>query len=158
MRIAVGSDEKTEVSDAVVADLVSCGVAPELHGALTSSEDSSWPAVASTVASRVASGDVRQGILFCWTGAGMSMAANKTRGVRAALCADAATADGARRWNDANVLAMSLRSVSIPVALETLDAWSGGSPTRKSGPTSIDSRPWTAWEGIPSQLQPMHAN
>ena len=126
MRIAVGSDERTELTDAVIAKLVQRGMELELHGALTRGDDPNWPVVASAVASRVASGDVPQGILFCWTGTGVSMAANKVAGARAALCSDAATADGARRWNDANILAMSLRGVSIAVASEILDAWFAG--------------------------------
>ena len=126
MRIAVGSDEKTGLTDAVVADLARRGVQPELHGALAPGDNPNWPVVAHAVAARVAGGEVEQGILFCWTGTGVSMAANKVPGARAALCADAATADGARRWNDANVLAMSLRGVSEAVASEILDAWFAG--------------------------------
>ncbi|MDE2802780.1 MAG: RpiB/LacA/LacB family sugar-phosphate isomerase [Chloroflexota bacterium] len=126
MRIAVGSDEKTELTDAVVADLVHRGMEPELHGALSPGDDPNWPVVAHAVATRVASGGAEQGILFCWTGTGVAMAANKVPGARAALCADAPTADGARRWNDANVLAMSLRGVSVAVASEILDAWFAG--------------------------------
>ena len=126
MRIAVGSDEKTGLTDAVVADLARRGVQTELHGALSPGGDPNWPVVAHAVAVRVASGEVEQGILFCWTGTGVSMAANKVPGARAALCADAATADGARRWNDANILAMSLRGVSEAVASEILDAWFAG--------------------------------
>ena len=128
LRIAVGSDERTELTDAVIADLVRRGMEPELHGALAPDDDPNWPVVAHAVASRVASGEVSQGILFCWTGTGVSMAANKVAGARAALCADAATADGARRWNDANILAMSLRGVSVAVASEILDAWFAGTP------------------------------
>ena len=116
------------MTDAVVADLARRGMELELHGALTPGDDPNWPVVASAVASRVASGDVPQGILFCWTGTGVSMAANKAPGARAALCSDAGTADGARRWNDANILAMSLRGVSIAVASEILDAWFAGQP------------------------------
>jgi ribose 5-phosphate isomerase B len=111
MRIAVGSDERTELTDAVIAELVQRDMELELHGALTRGDDPNWPVVASAVASRVASGDIPQGILFRWTGSGVSMAAN---------------ADGARRWNDANILAMSLRGVSIAVASEILDAWFAG--------------------------------
>ena len=128
LRIAVGSDERTELTDAVVADLTARGMTTELHGALVPDQDANWPVVAHAVATRVASGEVPQGILFCWTGTGVSMAANKVNGARAALCADAATADGARRWNDANILAMSLRGVSIAVAQEILDAWFAGQP------------------------------
>jgi ribose 5-phosphate isomerase B len=79
--------------------------------------------VSEEVARDVASGAAEQGILFCWTGTGCTIAANKVPGIRAALCADAETAKGARRWNDANVLAMSLRLTTPIVAREILDAW-----------------------------------
>ncbi|MDF2695328.1 MAG: galactose isomerase [Labilithrix sp.] len=82
-----------------------------------------WGAMATTVARRVASGEFDQGVVCCWTGTGASIAANKVDGIRAALCTDAATAAGARKWNDANVLALSLRLLSAPVAVEIVDAW-----------------------------------
>jgi len=77
---------------------------------------------------------VDQGVLFCWTGTGVSIAANKVAGVRAALCHDAETARGARKWNDANVLAMSLRSTPEAVAREILDAWLEGQPDPSEQP------------------------
>lgn len=67
--------------------------------------------------------------MCCWTGTGASIAANKIAGIRAALCVDAATADGARRWNDANVLALSLRLTSDRLLEEILDAWFAGAPS-----------------------------
>ena len=82
-----------------------------------------WGDIARDVAKRVARGDADQGVVCCWTGTGVAMAANKVRGIRAALCTDAATAAGARMWNDANVLALSLRLASTAVASEILDAW-----------------------------------
>ena len=82
-----------------------------------------WAAMATDAAGRVARGEFDQGIVCCWTGTGASIAANKVRGIRAALCTDAQTAAGARKWNDANVLALSLRLVSEPVATEILEAW-----------------------------------
>ena len=82
-----------------------------------------WPDVGERVGLEVGKGRADQGILFCWTGTGVTIAANKVRGVRAALCWDAETAKGARMWDDANVLAMSLRSTSIAVAKEILDPW-----------------------------------
>jgi ribose 5-phosphate isomerase B len=85
--------------------------------------DVDWPLTSSHVAELVARGDVDEGIVCCWTGTGASIAANKIPGVRAALCHDAETARGARIWNHANVLALSLRSTSIPMAKEILDAW-----------------------------------
>jgi ribose 5-phosphate isomerase B len=82
-----------------------------------------WGAVATEAATRVASGEFDQGVVCCWTGTGASIAANKVRGIRAALCTDAQTAAGARKWNDANVLALSLRLLSEPLATEIVDAW-----------------------------------
>ena len=84
-----------------------------------------WGDVATRAARSVASGDHEQGVVMCWTGTGVSIAANKVPGIRAALCVDAATAAGARKWNDANVLALSLRLLSEPVATEILEAWLG---------------------------------
>ncbi len=84
-----------------------------------------WGRVAIDVASLVASGEADQGVVCCWTGTGVSIAANKVKGVRAALCVDAQTAAGARKWNDANVLALSLRLLSEPVAAEIIGAWLG---------------------------------
>ena len=98
-------------------------------GALAPGENDAWPSVAREVGERVASGEAAYGVLCCWTGTGVSIAANKVSGVRAALCADAATAAGAREWNDANVLCMSLRATSVAVAHEMLEAWFAGRPT-----------------------------
>ena len=85
-----------------------------------------WPDVGRRVGEMVVAGEADVGIVCCWTGTGVSIAANKVAGVRAALCADAPTADGARRWNDANVLALSLRLTSIPVAEEIVGAFLAG--------------------------------
>jgi ribose 5-phosphate isomerase B len=131
MRIAVGSDERTPVTDAVIAELRRRGHELDLRGflrtpvrqPLRSESDNDWPAVARAVAEAVVAGQADEGILFCWTGTGVSMAANKVPGIRAALCADAETARGARLWNDANVLCLSLRRTSEAVAQEILDAW-----------------------------------
>jgi ribose 5-phosphate isomerase B len=122
MKLAVGSDERTHLTDMVVDELNQRGHVVELYGPLRD-ENALWPDVAQQVAERVARGDVEEGILFCWTGTGVSIAANKVRGIRAALCHDAETAKGARRWNRANVLCLSLRATSEVVAKEILDAW-----------------------------------
>ena len=122
MRIAVGSDERTHVTDAVVEELRGRGHQVDTLGPL-SGEPLQWADVAREVAERVARGESDQGVLFCWTGTGVSIAANKVPGVRAALCHDAETARGARLWNDANVLCLSLRATTEVVARETLDAW-----------------------------------
>jgi ribose 5-phosphate isomerase B len=127
MKIALGSDERTNVTDAVAEELKKRGHNVDLVGP-PAGGDEQWPDVAFEVGRRVASGGADQGVLFCWTGTGVSIAANKVPGIRAALCNDAETARGARRWNDANVLCMSLRSTSEAVASEVLDAWFAGEP------------------------------
>ena len=127
MKIAVGSDERTQLTDFVVEELVKKGIDVELHGPLVG-EKLEWTDVAEKVSERVKDGACDQGILFCWTGTGVSIAANKVPGIRAALCSDAMTAEGARKWNDANVLAMSLRATSPVVAKEIIDAWLGAAP------------------------------
>ncbi len=127
MKLAIGSDERTHVTDAVVAELRRRGHELDLRGLLkplrSDDEAEAWPAVARQVAEAVAGGAADEGILFCWTGTGVSMAANKVPGVRAALCDDAETARGARLWNNANVLCLSLRRTPEVIATEILDAW-----------------------------------
>jgi ribose 5-phosphate isomerase B len=122
MKIAVGSDERTNLTSAVVARLEQTGHQVQLHSALAG-DDGTWPAVGAAVGEAVLRGEAQEGVLLCWTGTGVAIAANKLPGIRAALCADAETARGARRWNHANVLVMSLRTVSEPVASEILEAW-----------------------------------
>jgi ribose 5-phosphate isomerase B len=129
MLIAVAADERTGVADAVVEELRRRGHEPLLHGALSDAERDDWAWASEAAARDVAEGRAAQGIVCCWTGTGASIAANKVAGVRAALCGDAATADGARRWNDANVLALSLRATSPAVLGEILDAWFAGAPS-----------------------------
>lgn len=128
MKIAVGSDMKTHLTDVVVDELKKMGHDVEVFGALIETP-ALWSKVAVEVAERVAAGKFDQAVLFCWTGTGISLAANKVKGIRAALCHDAETARGARKWNDANILAMSLRAVSEQVAKEILEAWFSASPS-----------------------------
>lgn len=119
MRIAFGSDEATAVTRAVQAHLGDGG-----HDVvLPRSEGDPWPDVGRAVGEAVAAGAADVGVVCCWTGTGVSMAANKVGGVRAALCTDAETARGARRWNDANVLALGLRLTSEALATEIVDAF-----------------------------------
>ena len=122
MKIAVSSDEKTYLTDFVVAELEHRGHEVRLFGPLAG-EDLPWTLASEKLALSVAGGEADQGVLFCYTGTGASMVANKVRGIRAALCADAETARGAKWWNDANVLVMSLRATSPEIAKEILDAW-----------------------------------
>jgi ribose 5-phosphate isomerase B len=129
MRIAVSSDERTGVAEAVVEQLRERGHEPLPHGALSDAERDDWAWASEAAARDVADGRADQAIVCCWTGTGASIAANKVRGVRAALCADAATAEGARKWNDANVLALSLRTTSEALLDEILDAWFAGAPS-----------------------------
>src|SRR5436309_5660854 len=123
MKISVAADEKAGVADAVVEELRRRGHKPIVHGALADGERDDWAWASEAAARDVADGRAEQGIVCCWTGTGASMAANKVPGIRAALCADAETAAGARKWNDANVLALSLRRTSEAVLGEVLDAW-----------------------------------
>ena len=129
MRIAVASDERTGVADAVVDELRRRGHDPVLHGALADDERDDWAWASEAAARDVANGRADQGIVCCWTGTGASIAANKVDGIRAALCGDAETARGARKWNDANVLALSLRTTSGAVLGEILDAWFEAEPS-----------------------------
>src|SRR5262245_40834416 len=132
MRIAVSSDERTGVADALVALLRDRGHEPLLHGALSEQERPDWAWASEAAARDVADGRADQAIVACWTGTGASIAANKVAGIRAALCADAPTADGARRWNDANVLALSLRTTSHAELSEILEAWFAGNASSDS--------------------------
>ncbi len=129
MRIAVSSDERTGVAETLVDELRRRGHEPIPHGALASGERDDWAWASEAAARDVAERRAEQAIVCCWTGTGASIAANKVDGVRAALCGDAATAGGARRWNDANALALSLRATSEPLLGEILDAWFDGSPS-----------------------------
>jgi ribose 5-phosphate isomerase B len=129
MKIAVSSDERTGVAEAVVEELRRRGHEPVQHGALADGERDDWAWASEMAAREVAEGSVEQAVVCCWTGTGASIAANKVDGVRAALCADAETARGARRWNDANVLALSLRTTSEAVLSEILDAWFEAGPS-----------------------------
>ena len=132
MRIAVAADERTGVAEAVVDELRRRGHDPVVHGALNDEERDDWAWASEAAARDVADGRAQQGIVCCWTGTGASIAANKVHGVRAALCADAETARGARKWNDANVLAISLRTTSAALLEEILDAWFDGAPSADS--------------------------
>jgi ribose 5-phosphate isomerase B len=129
MKIAVAADERTGVAEAVVEELRRRGHEPVVHGALSEAERDDWAWASEAAARDVAEGRAEQGIVCCWTGTGASIAANKVPGARAALCGDAETARGARKWNDANVLALSLRATSEAVLAEILDGWFDGEPS-----------------------------
>jgi ribose 5-phosphate isomerase B len=123
MRIAVGTDEVTGVTEAVERHVAQAG-----HELVVLGHGDPWPEVGRDVGEAVASGRADRGIVWCWTGTGVSIAANKVPGVRAALCTDPETARGARKWNDANVLALGLRLTSEPVAVEIVDAFLEAEP------------------------------
>jgi ribose 5-phosphate isomerase B len=118
MRVAFGTDERTALTDAVARQLSELG-----HEVVVVANPATWPEAGRDVGEAVASGRAQRGVVCCWTGTGVSIAANKVPGVRAALCTDAETARGARRWNDANVLAFGLRLTSEVVAREMVEAF-----------------------------------
>jgi ribose 5-phosphate isomerase B len=132
MRIAVAADERVGVADAVVQELRRRGHEPIAHGALSDAERDDWAWASEAAARDVSEGRAEQAIVCCWTGTGSSIAANKVAGIRAALCGDGATAAGARRWNDANVLALSLRATSEAELGEILDAWFAAGPSSEA--------------------------
>ena len=129
MRIAVSSDERTGVAERVVEELRRRGHEPVPHGALAEGDRPDWAWASEAAARDVADGRAEQAVVCCWTGTGASIAANKVPGVRAALCGDAQTAEGARKWNDANVLALSLRTTFEAQLAEILDAWFAAGPS-----------------------------
>jgi ribose 5-phosphate isomerase B len=129
VRIAVAADERAGIAERLIEELRARGHEPVGHGALSDAERDDWAWASEAAARDVAEGRAEQGVVCCWTGTGASIAANKVPGIRAALCGDAATAEGARRWNDANVLALSLRATSEAELAEILDAWFGGRPS-----------------------------
>ena len=129
MKIAVAADERVGVAGAVLDELRKRGHEPIPHGALAEGERDDWAWASEAAARDLADGRAEQAIVCCWTGTGASIAANKVDGVRAALCLDAQSADGARKWNDANALAISLRATSEAELGEILDAWFGAEPS-----------------------------
>ncbi|HXB16361.1 MAG TPA: RpiB/LacA/LacB family sugar-phosphate isomerase [Solirubrobacteraceae bacterium] len=129
MRIALAADELTGIAASLPQELAKRGHETIVHGALAEGERDDWAWASEAAARDVAEGRAEQAIVCCWTGTGASIAANKVTDVRAALCTDAATAAGARRWNDANVLALSLRATSQAELAEILDAWFEGAPS-----------------------------
>ena len=122
MKIAVSTDERTHLVDAILDDLARRGHDVAYFGPAAGAE-ADWPEVTLQAAEQVAGGAAEEAIVLCWTGTGCTIAANKVPGIRAALCHDAETAKGARIWNHANVLGLSLRATPEAVAKEILDAW-----------------------------------
>jgi ribose 5-phosphate isomerase B len=133
MRISASADERTGIASILLEELRRRGHDVIAHGALAADERHDWAWASEAAARDVAEGRAQHAIVCCWTGTGASIAANKVDGVRAALCGDAATAAGARRWNDANVLAVSLRITSEAQLGEILDAWFAAGPSAEPG-------------------------
>lgn len=129
MRISIAADELTGIAGLLAGELERRGHEAVAHGALADGEREAWAWASEAAARDVAENRADEAIVCCWTGTGASIAANKVAGVRAALCGDAVTADGARRWNDANCLALSLRTTSAAELGEILDAWFAGAPS-----------------------------
>jgi ribose 5-phosphate isomerase B len=136
MKVAVAADERVGVAEALLNELRKRGHEPIPHGALSDEERDDWAWASEAAARDVAEGRAEQAVVCCWTGTGASIAANKVNGVRAALCLDAQTADGARKWNDANALALSLRATSEAELTEILDAWFGGEASSDADDTA----------------------
>lgn len=122
MKIAVSTDERTSLVEALLDELEGRGN-EVLYFGPAAGEEADWPEVTHQAAEAVANGIADEGIVLCWTGTGASIAANKVKGIRAALCRDAETAKGARTWNHANVLALSLQATSESLLMDILDAW-----------------------------------
>jgi ribose 5-phosphate isomerase B len=132
VRISLAADELTGIAVILPVELRERGHDLLLHGAIAEDEDTDWARASLAAAQDVSAGIAHQAIVCCWTGTGAAIAANKLRGVRAALCHDAVTAAGARRWNDANVLALSLRSTADAELAEILDAWFSTPPSEQA--------------------------
>ena len=143
MNIALSSDEKCKVVDFTARYLEDKGYALRRYGAV-SKKQVDWVDSSIELAEAVASGKCSQGVLFCWTGTGSSIAANKVPGIRAALCVDPEEAKGAKRWNHANVLVMSARLTSEHKARKILDAWFSG----PKGSSAYDKRNMKKLSGI----------
>jgi ribose 5-phosphate isomerase B len=168
MRVSIAADELTGIAGLLAGELSRRGHEVIAHGALAAAspegegdgqadgEPAGWAWCSQAVARDVADGRAEQGIVCCWTGTGASIAANKVAGIRAALCADAATAAGARRWNDANVLALSLRATSHAELGEILDAWFEGAPSDAAEDVAnvahVDAAAAAARAGVQPQL------
>jgi ribose 5-phosphate isomerase B len=123
MRIAVSSDERTHLVDAVLDELGKRGHEVVYFGPEPGGPAADWPEVTLQAVEKVRRDQADEAIVMCWTGTGCSIVANKVAGIRAALCHDAETARGARVWNHANVLALSLRATPEPILREILDRW-----------------------------------
>ena len=123
MKIVIGSDHGGfHLKEVLKQHLAERGI--EFHDAGTYTEDScDYPDIALKVCREITEGRAERGILVCGTGIGMSMAANKVKGIRAALCGDVFSATMSREHNDANVICMGERVLGFGLAVSILDAW-----------------------------------
>jgi ribose 5-phosphate isomerase B len=116
MRIVFGADDENATTVAVREFLRQRGEVEVLDAP-------TWPDLGAAVGRAVVEGRAEFGVVMCWTGTGTAIAANKVPGVRAALAWEPWIARGARLWNDANVLALSLKRLAPDVAVETVQAF-----------------------------------
>lgn len=123
MNISISTDEHTHLVDVIIEEVRKRGHVVQYFGPQQGEDNVDWPDVTYEAVSRVSIGQADEAIIMCWTGTGCSIAANKLPGIRAALCHDAETARGARIWNHANVLALSLRATPEAIVREILDNW-----------------------------------
>mgnify|MGYP002713172900 CR=1 FL=1 len=124
MKVIVSSDEYCSLIPRILQEIEKAGHAGHYAGP-GPGEEQDWPDVTARAVKRVIAKEFDEAVVLCWTGTGATLAANKVRGIRAALCNDAETARGARIWNHANVLALSIRKTSDPMVREILSAWYG---------------------------------
>jgi len=123
MKIAVASDHAGFKLKAQILAYLSENKVEALDLGPESEAAVDYPDYAAKVAEQVSTGAVAQGILICGTGIGMSMTANKFKGVRAALCHNEVTAEASRRHNDANILVLGGRVLSEDMALKIVEIW-----------------------------------
>ena len=155
MRIVVCSDEPYQVHEVIVRELEARGHEVVKMGALADGQEHPWATVAEAAAQAVASGSCHEGVFLCWTGTGISMAANKVPGIRAALCPDPGTAAGARVWNHANVLCLSNRTLAPDMAKEILAAWFDTEPGHDGDAGVADLKRVDAqWRARPRAIEP----
>jgi ribose 5-phosphate isomerase B len=118
--IAIGCDHAAiDLKQAIMAHLDEQGVSYINLG--TDGDPCDYPDMAKAVAEKITSGECEKGILLCGTGIGMSMAANKIKGIRAAVCSDEFSAKYTRLHNDANILCMGARVIGAGLAIELTD-------------------------------------
>ena len=123
MRIAIGADHGGyEYKNQIIEMLKNNGYTVKDFGT-DSAESCDYPEFAKRVAAAVASKEFDRGILICGTGIGMSITANKQKGIRAALCSDLFSAKATREHNDSNIMCLGARVIDIDLALQITEVW-----------------------------------